>query len=138
MGSRGGNGLYFEKMKIPLRLRVGLQVTGSYFGIFGWLIAEYFRDLRNSVKNPLSHFEDGIRDSVWRPEKSPTLVLEDWVDHLSQWERNVLLLYYHEGLDFAQIGARIQLDPREVAKIHANLLHKIRDLRAEETTESVV
>jgi DNA-directed RNA polymerase specialized sigma24 family protein len=126
-------------MKVPLRLRVGLQVTGSYFGIFLWLVAEYFRELRNSMRQPRTHFDDEIREATsWHPPKAVLPSLEDWVEQLSRYERNVLLLYYHEGLDFAQIGQRTGLDAREVVKIHANLLNKIRDLRPEETTGSVV
>lgn len=129
-------------MKTRVSLQTFFQVTRSFFGIFGWLVKEYVRELRAGWTKARSKIkEQGVQVSA---AIHPTL--NQWLDALSHWEKSVLLLYYQDGLDFATIAEKTGMNVREVAKIHQNLIYKMKNLvydevkseeGAQETTGSV-
>jgi RNA polymerase sigma factor for flagellar operon FliA len=91
--------------------------------------------------------ESEVRQEVASPGPDPSTVveqrnLEAWVtaacEDLSERERLVLQLYYHEDLTFKEIGELLHLTEGRISQIHSRALLRLREVLREEQSSTRV
>lgn len=67
-------------------------------------------------------FEDEPSEIAHRKE-----IVEMIYDDLSQFEKMIIMFYYHEGLTMKEIGEVVQISESRVCQIHTRLLDRLKD-----------
>ncbi|MCB9882390.1 MAG: FliA/WhiG family RNA polymerase sigma factor [Planctomycetes bacterium] len=136
----------FERAREQLSGEFGREPTSyELANHLGLTIEEFQEENIDAVTRTMKNFTDGEVDSedseTSEPFRSLTRVDEDMLpsrrlereetftkllEGLSEKERLILSLYYHEGLKMREIGARLTITESRVCQIHSNVMERLR------------